>query len=317
MRITVLANPRSGRGRAIALAGRLEELLRSRGHTVPRPDLSPTLDLADAAEGSDRLVIVGGDGTVHHAAGAAAATGIPVYHLATGTENLFARYFGMPKDPRDAAEKLEMDHPPFEIDLGSVNGVPFALMCSLGVDASVIHRVDAVRGVKGGHLSYIRPSIAEGLRPRPARLLITGDGQPVAGSFVGTAVVANIPAYALGMDPCFDADPSDGRLDLALLPATTTVGTAMQFLRCRLRSRAVRRVRAAQFEIRALPRAGRSLGQRAEPGETPGTGGVAVQIDGERPRPGSPLVSELTPGDGLVLSVWPVRMRVHGSLPVA
>lgn len=304
MQITILANPRSGRGKALRLADELDSILTSRGHSTNRPALERDLDLKSAAGGSDRLVIVGGDGTIHHSCGAAADLGVPVYHLATGTENLFARFFKMPRDPEPAADAIERDHPPTEIDLGSANGVPFALMCSLGLDASVIHRVEDVRGGKGGHAMYVRPTIAEGLRPRVARLSITPGhdadaSNPSAGAFdfTGTAIVSNIPAYALRMDPCHNAQINDDQLDLALLDSTTSVGTAFDFLRCKLRSKRITRLRSQRFEIRTQA--------NAEPSR--------VQIDGERPIPGSPLPAILAPGDQLVLSVWPTQMKVHAS----
>ncbi|MCC5822498.1 MAG: hypothetical protein LAT64_02845 [Phycisphaerales bacterium] len=324
MRIAILANPRSGRGKALALAEQLGALLTARGHAVHQHRTGPDLDLAvlvgvagmhaDEQPGragrADRLVIVGGDGTVHHAAQAVAESGVPLYHLATGTENLFARSFAMPRDPARAADRLERDHPPFEISLGSANGVPFTLMCSVGVDASVIHRVEALRerpGRRGGHLAYVGPGLAEGLRPRPARIHITADGEPVTPpeGFTGTAVVSNLPAYALRMDPAHDADPTDDRLDLALLPGSTSAGAAWGFLRCKLRSKAIRRVRAARFEIRSADPAAMN----------------PVQIDGERPRAkldteaggtGLPLtLGDEGEGSLIRLEMWERRLRVH------
>lgn len=308
MQITILANPRSGRGKALRLADELDAILTQRGHTTRRPALDPDLDLKDAAGGSDRLVIVGGDGTIHHSCAAASDVQVPVYHLATGTENLFARFFGMPRTPDAAAKAIERDHPPTEIDLGSANGVPFALMCSLGLDASVIHRVEDVRGGKGGHAMYVLPSISETLRPRLAKLSIRvgGAGGPEGHSppsepiqFTGTAVVSNIPAYALRMDPCAGANIADGQLDLALLPATTSLVTAWRFAQCKLRSKSIERIRSDRFEI------------RTRPGELPSR----VQIDGERPRPGSPLQATLAPGDAITLTTWPTRLKVHAPNP--
>jgi len=307
MLITILANPRSGHGKALGLADELDRILRSRGHSTNRPGLDRDLDLVSAAGGSDRLVIVGGDGTIHHSCGPAAELGVPVYHLATGTENLFSRYFGMPREPVPAADAIERDHPPTEIDLGSANGVPFALMCSLGLDASVIHRVEAVRGGQGGHAMYVLPSIAEGLRPRVARVTIDLCGEPSSGpsdrsnppvgafEFSGTVVVSNVPAYALRMDPCRDAPIDDGMLDLALLPATTAIGTGLRFLQCKLRSKRIRRLRSERFEI--TTRAGAAASR--------------VQIDGEQPRAGSPLPACLGAGERLSLGVWGTRMKVH------
>ncbi len=294
MRIVIVANPRSGRGKALGLAAQLAMLLGERGHTVDRPELNPDLRLDEAAQGADRLVIVGGDGTIHHSAAAAARSGVPVYHLATGTENLFARSFRMPRKPAEAVAELERDYPPLAIDLGSANGVPFTLMCSVGVDASVIHRVEAVRGAKGGHIAYVRPSIEEGLRPRPARVGVGLGGEKARAEFRGTLVVSNLPAYALRMDPCAGADPSDGRLDVAFLPATSSVGTALEFVRCKLRSGAIRRERVEALEV---------TGNGPE---------SFVQIDGERPRTGGGLDPVLLAGGVIRLGVWPEKLRVHG-----
>lgn len=316
MRIVILANPRSGRGRAVMLADQLAAILKVRGHDAARKDIGPDLDLAvlvgvtGMPGGADRLVIVGGDGTVHHAAEAVAESGVAMYHLATGTENLFARSFRMPRDPAAAAKRLEEDHPPIEIDLGSANGVPFTLMCSVGVDASVIHRVEEARergSGLGGHAAYVRPGLTETFNPRPAKLHVTADGRAVtpADGFVGTAVVANLPAYALRMDPAPDADPTDGLLDLALVPASTTLGAAAGFLRCKMRSGSIQRVRAAKFEIRS-----------ADPNAM-----NPVQVDGERPRrrlaapaggTGLPLTLGADGEGSLIrLEVWRRRLRVH------
>lgn len=267
MRIAILMNPRSGRNKAERLASELGAQLNKRGHEVTRCDVHhPDGEISDIISGCHRVVVVGGDGTLHHLLSPLCAAQIPVYHLATGTANLVAKYFRFSRQPDAIAMDIEQEHNPALLDVPTANGSPFLIMLSLGMDASVIHRFEASRTTSGGYRAYLGPTASEMYQPRPARVSIEyPEKQNHAMSRPGGLVVVNMPPYALGINPCANADPCDGLLDARMYHARTAFGCAFQFAMMRMRLGNRRSIRTTQLRIRALDQP------------------CAVQIDGENP----------------------------------
>lgn len=195
-------------------------------------------DAARAIEDASLAVVVGGDGTINHLLEILAARGIPLYHLPSGNENLLARELGMNAGVPGLLAAVARNRV-VRMDYARCNGRPFALMASIGPDAGVIHRLDAVRTKANGHAAYVRPVLAELARPHLARLTVSVDGRPIVESRRGFAVVANSRHYGLRIDPCPAADVADGLLDAVFLPASTAVGAIAWMLaaRCRVHPR--------------------------------------------------------------------------------
>ncbi len=107
-----------------------------------------------AHEGYDVVVAFGGDGTVNEAANGligspsqwAGANPTPLTCLPGGSANVFGKMLGIPGELVDATEHLLAmadDWRPRTVDLGVVNGRCFTFASGLGVDASVVERVDS------------------------------------------------------------------------------------------------------------------------------------------------------------------------------
>jgi diacylglycerol kinase family enzyme len=99
-----------------------------------------------AHEGYDVVVAFGGDGTVNEAANGLVGSPTPLSCLPGGSANVFGKMLGIPGDPVDATEHLLAmadDWRPRRVDLGVVNGRCFTFSSGLGLDASVVERVDA------------------------------------------------------------------------------------------------------------------------------------------------------------------------------
>jgi diacylglycerol kinase (ATP) len=245
--LAVLYNPSSGRGRGESTASAVASALRSRGH-IPHlirvgRGLHAENELATALAGSQAVVIIGGDGTVHHAAEAAIAANTPIYQIPTGNENLFAREFGMTGAPDQLLAALDRRQI-VNVDLGrvSLDAAPanahsrlFLLMCSLGPDSSVIHRLAKVRDRAVGHWMYARPIVAELCRPLFPRLTIRVDGNCIAEDRPGMLVVANSRQYAWRIDPATRASMTDGLLDAVFLPCCSRTRILRWMLAARLR----------------------------------------------------------------------------------
>jgi len=99
-----------------------------------------------ALEGYDAVVAFGGDGTVNEAANGLAGSLTPLTCLPGGSTNVYCRLLGIPAEIVDATEHilgLADDWRPRAVDLGEVNGRAFTFSSGIGLDASVVERVDA------------------------------------------------------------------------------------------------------------------------------------------------------------------------------
>ena len=99
-----------------------------------------------AREGYDVVVAFGGDGTVNEAANGLAGSNTPLSCLPGGRANVYCRMLGIPADVVDATEhllRIADDWHPRRVDLGDVNGRKFTFSAGVGLDASVVERVDA------------------------------------------------------------------------------------------------------------------------------------------------------------------------------
>jgi diacylglycerol kinase (ATP) len=228
-RIALLVNVASGRGRAKAIAARLAPLCGGgKGGTGGAPrivEVGPgrTVDLDSALAGCDVVIIVGGDGTLHRALPALRASGATVYHAPTGTENLFAREFGMSVKAAGPAASLASAHArPIDLgecDLGSGAAHLFVLMASIGLDAAITHRLAARRTGPIRRSSYLAPIVTEAIFGRPPVVSIEIDGARVVTQQRGLFVCANSRHYAVRLNPARDALIDDGLLDFVFFPA--------------------------------------------------------------------------------------------------
>lgn len=221
MRVVCLFNPISGAGRARARAEAVGEALRAAGHeaTLLATRREPAAAWLDSSlAGAAALVVCGGDGAVRLAARAAAAAGVAIHQCPSGTENLFARAFGMRPDPRAVAAAVEAGRTR-RIDTGDANGQPFLIMASIGFDAEVVHDLAAHRDGPISHLSYLRPILRQIRSWNPPALRVSVDGEPIADA-KAFAVIGNLRQYARGLDPARFADPADGELDAVVFPTS-------------------------------------------------------------------------------------------------
>jgi len=247
MRVLILYNPISGSGDSEARAAELARTLNASDSSLSgahRAEIQPTsLDPTESwldpllSEGVELLVVVGGDGAMRMAAPAAMRCGTTIYHYPGGTENLFAREYGMRADPTVLIDAIEHGEP-VSVDAFEFDGA-FGLICaSVGLDAGIIHDLDAHRSGAITHLSYLGPLLRQSLawRRNPPRWRITVDGRTLTEWSSGLMLLANSPQYALRLDPVFHANPSDGRLDAAHFPTRGLLGLLGWAIRFRRRS---------------------------------------------------------------------------------
>jgi diacylglycerol kinase family enzyme len=176
--------------------------------------------------GYDIVVAFGGDGTLNEVANGLAGTNVPVSVLPGGSTNVVCRTLGIPNDVVDATEHLiglADDFRPRKIDLGRCNGRHFVFACGVGLDATVVKRVDAHPRLKArARQWYYTWAAISGFYRQYLR-------DPVQFELeVGGATLEGVTAIAQNSDPftyfanipmriCEDIGLDDGTISMALL----------------------------------------------------------------------------------------------------
>src|SRR5690348_16115694 len=179
-----------------------------------------------AREGYDVVLAFGGDGTVNEAANGLIGSPTPLTCLPGGATNVYCRMLGIPNEIVDATEhllRLADEWKPRRVDLASVNGRGFTFSAGLGLDASVVERVDSHPRLKArlGEYYFTWAAMTTFTRRyvvRPPRLVAEVEGEEVPGV---TAIVQNGMPYTYfnrrPIDIAEDAELDDGRLSGAVL----------------------------------------------------------------------------------------------------
>jgi diacylglycerol kinase family enzyme len=165
-----------------ALQGRYDVHVEETTHRGHAQDLSREA----AAKGFDVVAVYAGDGTVNEAANGLAGTQTALTALPGGSNNVWAKELGIPNDVVDATEHLlglADRWEPRAIDLGVLNGRYFTFAAGMGLDASVVKRVDAHPSLKSrfGPFYFVEAAVATFLARyvvNPPKLTIEVDGAP-------------------------------------------------------------------------------------------------------------------------------------------
>jgi diacylglycerol kinase (ATP) len=228
--ISVVVNPSSGRGRAAQLVDDVRAALRDVGcHpnvTVTRDedDLRRTIRNARARD-EQRVLVCGGDGTLHLAVQELAGgdTALGIIPGGTGDDN--ARTLGIPLADARAAAVLAATGAISRVDLGRArtsDGVEryFLGVMSSGFDSLVNERANRMRWPHGT-ARYVVAILGELRTFRPVEYRALLDASPVTGPAMLVAI-GNGASYGGGMRVCPSADPADGVLDVTWLHGVKT-----------------------------------------------------------------------------------------------
>ncbi|HUY44261.1 MAG TPA: diacylglycerol kinase family protein [Streptosporangiaceae bacterium] len=239
---------------------------------------------ADAVAAGARLVVAaGGDGTVRACAQALACTGVPLAIVPRGAGNLTARALGVPSQ-LGAALATAFSGRDRRVDLAVADGMSFAAMAGMGLDAAVVGGTPGLLKRRLGWLAYAAAGVAR-LPGRPHEFTVRLDGGPPLSRRARSVVVGNVGLLPGGFALLPDARLDDGLLDVGILAPSHALGWGLVAQRVLTRSRRddlnLERYQARRIEIRAgadLPR----------------------EVDGEVIAPGRSLTITVRPGALLV-----------------
>jgi diacylglycerol kinase family enzyme len=213
-----------------------------------------------ARDGYDLVVAFGGDGTVNEAANGLLGARTPLCCLPGGSANVFGKMLGVPGDLVDATEHLlalaDGRWHPRKVSLGVVNGRCFTFASGLGLDASVVERVDANphRKARWGPYYFVWIALTTFIGrylAKPPRMEVDAGGRTIAGV---TTILQNGSPFTYFQDRAIEiaegATLESDALAGAVLHRATPLG--LSFVGLRALSRRARVVRHRQ--VTGLPR---------------------------------------------------------------
>ncbi len=188
-----------------------------------------------AADGTDLVCALGGDGTVRAVAAALVDTGTPLGLLPGGTGNLLARNLDLPVDDLAEAFRVCLDGKDKRIDVGILDvTVPgdtqaepkdyiFLIMAGVGFDADVM--AQAPEGLKAqvGWAAYIVSGLRNLNGSRFGARVIFDDEREIHRR-IRSLIIGNVGRLQGGLELLPDAQADDGHLDVVLLAPKGIVG---------------------------------------------------------------------------------------------
>jgi len=212
----IIVNPAAGRGRALRVWRRLEDRcpFAYEVHFTARPGEATEVARQAAGESFQRVISIGGDGTIHEIANGLAGTGVALGIIPGGNGNDFARTLGLPRNPEEALRCVAGGQVK-AVDLGNVNGRFFVNVAGLGFDCEVLEEVSRRKGSFAGSLVYLYAVFTTLTSYTNADVLLDIDGTTRSRRVLLLAV-ANGQYYGGGMRVAPHARVDDGAFDICV-----------------------------------------------------------------------------------------------------
>ena len=181
------------------------------------------------AGGAERLVVVGGDGSVNEVVnGVAGEEGVEIAVLARGTGWDFVRTYGIPRDLEQAVDvalsgeirTIDLGLVTFRTWAGAEGRSHFANVASAGISGAIAQRANETSKALGGKISYYWSTLAVFVRWQTGEMRVTVDDEARTGKIIDT-LVANGRFLAGGMMMLPEAEPDDGLFDVLVIGDVT------------------------------------------------------------------------------------------------
>jgi diacylglycerol kinase (ATP) len=257
MKTRFIFNPHSGRNRRRPrFAGAIREFISARAldasfELTEGPGHATELARDAVRLGYERVVAVGGDGTMNEVAQGLIDTPAALALVPCGSGNGLARHLGLPRSSLGALHLAAGDGSRIvSVDTGTANGRPFFNAMGLGVDAEVSRRFN--RLTRRGLPAYARVAWSALRDLHTERCVITCGGASHSMEILLIAV-ANSDQYGNNARIAPGARVDDGRLDLVAVEAMGLARAATLVPRLFLgnldQSPCVRRLSGTRFVI--------------------------------------------------------------------
>jgi len=167
-----------------------------------------------ARQGFERVVAVGGDGTVSEVVNGIAGKDAELGIIPAGSGNDFVKALNVPQKPLDALAAIKRGRSQ-EVDLGRHDGGFFINVAGVGFDAETLHTNRNIKFLRGS-LAYVTSVILTLVRYSPKNAKITIDGKTYHRK-LWLVAVANGQYFGGGMKISPDSKIDDGLFEVCLV----------------------------------------------------------------------------------------------------
>lgn len=218
MKATLILNPRSGKRRALSVRELADHIAREHGveliqRVIEAPGHGTELAKEAVAAGQDRVISVGGDGTLNAIAAGLVGTTVPLGIVAMGSGNGYARSQQLPLDPAKAL-RTAFTKAASPMDVCYLNDRLFLGTAGIGFDARVAWEFD--RSEARGMWNYLRITLKEILGARPMRVVVKANNTTEE-HHVLMLVFCNTREFGNGAIISPGSAPDDGLAELQLV----------------------------------------------------------------------------------------------------
>jgi diacylglycerol kinase (ATP) len=218
-----VVNPSAGRGKTKSRWDSFERLLQKRAnfpfevHFTTHSREAETVCLQAIRSHFERVIAVGGDGTVNEIINGVLGNDVVIGILPFGTGNDLARSIGAKNSYKDLLNMLCYPRET-SLNVANVNGRYFINAAGIGFDGMVANHINRHMFIKNlGALGYAFSAITVLKSFVPFEVSLNIDGRCASFSHVWMIAIGNCPFYGGGMKICPSAKYDDGLLDVCIV----------------------------------------------------------------------------------------------------
>lgn len=232
MKVVLLINHFAKAGRANNYVEQILSRLKFHGLSpdILSPNSTDEVEKEISESTADRIIVIGGDGSLHYAANALAETNRTLGLVPLGTGNDAARALGLSNGSLNDHVDRALDEP-LSIDLVKSGSHYFVTSCIMGFPSKVNLRSNAMRFPKG-QFRYTVATLTE-LKSLESDLYQIELDERNFEIEATAVVVANTSFFGGGMKICPEANPCDGVLDICILGNVSRLGLLRSFTKIR------------------------------------------------------------------------------------
>lgn len=223
-KVCMVVNPAAGVGECMQRYARAREIFKSRSDTKDIEYIEkisqlqgdiPKLVRQAVEEGSDTVVITGGDGSMREAVSELVNKDVNVFLFPFGTGNDFAKFMGLPTEPREAVDRL-LSGKAQKIDAAMANNKYFLNVAGVGFDVEVLVNTDWFRKYFKNKRAYMMGLFSAIVRLKKHELTLSwGENKKIHQAMIIS--VGNGKYIGGGIPALINADIQDGNLDVCVI----------------------------------------------------------------------------------------------------